>query len=406
VKPNFTLNYGLRWDAQRMPDTVDPRTTAYAQFLDDPAFPSDGTIPSQWKQFQPRLGIAWDVKGDSKSVLRANAGIYYARQNMLTQVGSVTTNGLQQKSDFVNTGLLTQFGAPTPTWPNILPPTPVPPGTFPLFTGVRVFASDYHNPRIYTANAAFEQEVAPDWSVYVDFTWSKGVYLSRFLNYNVHGTAPAPEQPPTRDTTTYVGDPPFGPQLGDVFVSNSRGKSLYRGGTLGVRKRFSNGYQLEANYVLSKDMDDDSNERDPFTERTFNFYDLTLDYGPSDRDIRHKFNLYGYAELPGGFQANGRIQARSAQPITTSPRVLDGVDRGRNWDRKDNKFFSFDWRLLRPFKFGKGSELIPMIEMFNTFNNENNINTLSTPALFDFNGFLRLGVCDPRQVQLAVKFTF
>ena len=406
VKSNLTLNYGLRWDAQRMPDTVDPRTTAYAQFLDDPRFPSDGTIPSQWKQFQPRVGIAWDVKDNAKSVVRASAGIYYARQNMLSQVGSVTTNGLQQKSDFVTTALLTQFGALTPTWPNILPPTQVPPGTFPLFTGVRVFASDYHNPRIYTANAAFEQEVAPDWSVYVDFTWSKGVYLSRFLNYNVHGSAPAPEQPPTRDTTTYVGDPPFGPQLGDVFVANSRGKSLYRGGTIGVRKRFSHGYQLEANYVLSKDLDDDSNERDPFTERTFNFYDLTLDYGPSDRDIRHKFNLYGYAELPGGFQANARIQARSAQPITTSPRVLDGVDRGRNWDRKDNSFFSFDWRLLRPIKFGKSSELIPMIEMFNTFNNANNINTLSTPALFDFSGFLRLGVGDPRQVQLAVKFTF
>ena len=44
--------------------------------------------------------------------------------------------------------------------------------------------------------------------------------------------------------------------------------------------------------------------------------------------------------------------------------------------------------------------------MFNTFNNDNNINPLSTPALFDFNGFLRVGVGDPRQVQLAVKFLF
>ena len=47
-----------------------------------------------------------------------------------------------------------------------------------------------------------------------------------------------------------------------------------------------------------------------------------------------------------------------------------------------------------------------MIEMFNTFNNDNNINPLSTPALFNFDGFLRTGVGDPRQVQLAVKFTF
>ena len=58
------MNYGLRWDAQLMPETVDPTTTAYAPFLDDPRFPSDGTIPDQWKQFQPRVGVAWDIKAE------------------------------------------------------------------------------------------------------------------------------------------------------------------------------------------------------------------------------------------------------------------------------------------------------------------------------------------------------
>ena len=58
----LTLDYGLRWDAQLMPETVDPTTTAYAHLLNDPRFPSDGTIPDQWKQFQPRVGFAWDVE--------------------------------------------------------------------------------------------------------------------------------------------------------------------------------------------------------------------------------------------------------------------------------------------------------------------------------------------------------
>ena len=49
---------------------------------------------------------------------------------------------------------------------------------------------------------------------------------------------------------------------------------------------------------------------------------------------------------------------------------------------------------------------MPAIEMFNTFNNANNINPLSSPALFNFDGFLRTGVGDPRQAQLAVKVTF
>ena len=385
-----------------MPETVDPATTAYAHLLNDPRFPSDGTIPDQWSQFQPRAGFAWDVGQRGTTVVRGSAGIFYARQNMLTQVGSVTTNGIQQKSDFRQTG---GFGE-RPVWPNLLPPSAVPAGTFPLFTGVRVFDRDYKNPRIYSANIGFERELAESLAVYADFTYAKGTRLTRFLNYNAHGTGVAAVQPATRDVTAYTGANPFEPELAEVMVATSRGRSVYRGATVGVRKRFAQNYQFEANYVLAKDEDDDSNERDPFTERTFNFYDLSMDYGPSDRDIRHKFNLFTFAELPGRVQINIRTQARTAQPITTSPRVLNGDDRGRNWDRKDNEYFSLDWRLQRPFRLGGDYQLVPSIEMFNTFNNDNNVNPLTTPALFNFDGFLRQGVGDPRQVQIAVRFVF
>jgi hypothetical protein len=190
------------------------------------------------------------------------------------------------------------------------------------------------------------------------------------------------------------------------MVTTSRGRSQYNGVTLGLRKRFSDGYQLEANYVLARDKDDDSNERDPFTDRSFNFFDLDLDYALSDRDIRHKFNFFGYFELPASVRLNTRVQARGAQPITPSPRSLNGTDRGRNTARKDNEYFSLDWRLTRAFRFGARVELLPTIEMFNTFNNDNNINPLTTPALFNFDGFLRTGVGDPRQVQLSVKLVF
>jgi hypothetical protein len=405
-RPNLTINYGLRWDAQLMPQTIDPATTAYGAFLNDPAFPSDGTIPDQWTMFQPRGGIAWDINGDGTRVLRGSAGIYSARQNMLSQVGSVTTNGVQQQTLFVNTGLLTAFGAPTPTWPGVLPVAPVPPGQFPDFSGVRVFHRDYKNPRVYSYNAAYEQQLVPDWSAYVDLTWTEGTNLTRFLNYNRSGTAVCCDLGPgTGNTHTYTGAP-WGPQLGEVMVANSLGESRYRAMTLGIRKRFAGGYQLEGNYVLAKDEDNDSNERDPFTDRSFNFLDLEQDWALADRDIRHKFNLFGYATA-FGWQLNGRLQARSAQPITPSPRSLDGVDRGRNTLRKDNAFFSFDWRVARPFDLNGGRiRVTPILEMFNTFNNANNINPLSAPALFNFDGFLRAGVGDPRQVQLAVKVTF
>jgi hypothetical protein len=383
VKSNFTLNYGLRWEAQIFPKPIiSPTQTAYASLLSNPRFPSDGTLHSPKKEFQPRVGFAWDLSKKGRSVLRASYGIYYGRQNMLSQVGSITDNGAQQfgivcASSFA----FTCFGASTqpPTWPNIVPVAPG--GGIPFGASVRVFSKDYANPRIYTTNVAFEHELAPDLSVFFDFTHSQGVHLTRFLNYARTGLFPT---------------------LGDVFVTSANGKSLYNGFTAGVRKRMSKRYQFEANYVFSKDHDDDSNERDPFTDRSFDINNLKLDYALSDRDIRHKFNFYTNAQLGWGFDGNFRVQARSAQPITPAIRTATN----RNTLRKDNKYFSFDWRLQRPFKFGERYALIPIIEMFNTFNNPNNINPLSTPGLFNFDGFLRQGVGDPRQLQLAIKFTF
>ncbi len=411
IWPNFTLNYGLRWEAQIFPDpVVSPSKTAYGVNLNNPAFPSDGTIHNQKKEFQPRIGFAWDLFNNRKSVLRASYGIYYARQNMLTQVGAITTNGVQQQTIFAETGFNTAGGNP-PTYPGIVTPPSLPPGTFPFQAGVTIFGKKYANPRIYTTNVAFEQEIVPNWSVYADFTLSKGVHLTREVDPNVSCVGAPPPCPnlgfvdPPGILATYGPTTPFS-NLGSITDTDSSAKSLYRGVTFGFRKRFSQRFQMEANYTYSRDLDDDSNERDPFTFRYVNFFNLAAEYSNSDRDERHKFNFFTYVELPWGFQANVRMQAHSAQPISISPRALGGVDRGRNKLRKNNEYFSFDWRLLRPFKFGDRFQLIPMIEVFNTFNNDNNVNPLIAPGLFNFDGFLRQGVGDPRQAQLAIKFTF
>ncbi len=382
VKPRLTLNYGLRWESQLFPSpTVPPGTTAYGKFLRDPRFPSDGTLPDQWKMFQPRVGFAWDVIGNGNAVFRASWGIYNARQNMLSQVGSLTTNGVQQQTIYLDSSIIA-LGVPGPVWPNVVSPSALPPGQFPLFSGVRVFSRDYANPRIYTTNAAFEGKLIGSSTFYIDFTHSKGVHLTRFLNVNRNNF--------------------FSPSLGEVMVTSSVGKSLYLGLTAGVRKRLTRGVQFEANYVLSRDRDDDSNERDPFTDRSFDINNLKLDYSLADRDIRHKFNFYLNAELPWGFQVSPRIQARTAQPITPATRTATN----RNSLRKDNGFFSLDFRVTRPIKFGDRFEIVPIAEVFNTLNNTNNINPLVTPGLFNFDGFLRQGVGDPRQMQLAVRFSF
>jgi hypothetical protein len=348
--------------------------------------------------WQPRVGFAWDVAKNGRSVIRSSFGIFGARQNMLTQVSAITTNGVQQQT--IAGGL---FANPTirPVWPGLVTPAastcsgPLGVNPFPCFSGVHVFDRDYKNPRIYTFNVGFEQEIATDWALYFDFTHSRGRNLTRFLNFGRTGF--------------------FAPYLGDVFVHASVGKSAYSGVTAGVRKRFSRRFQLEANYVWSRDKDDDSNERDPFTDRSFDPLDPGLDYALSDRDITHKFNFFGYFQLPWGIEFTPRVQARSAQPATPPTLLRVGDRTNRNTLRKDNDYFSFDWRLSKVFKLTETVELVPQIEMFNTFNNDNFINSLSVPgnqfsltapSLFDFNGYLRQGIGDPRQVQLSVRLRF
>jgi hypothetical protein len=411
VTRNLTLNYGLRWDAQVFPDPViKPADTAYGVNLSDPNFPSTGKLPNQYKEFQPRVAVAWDVTGKGTSVFRASYGIYYARQNMLTQVGAITTNGIQQQSIaagsclFKIAGVCQQnsAGGPAPTFPGTSPIPTLPPGTFPFQPGVTVFSRDYANPRIYTTNVGYEQKIVGDFAGYLDFTLSKGVHLTRFINPNVGSTVTIPTN---GDTVSYSGPKPFD-NLGDVTDTVSSAKSLYRGLTVGLRKRMSHRFLFDANYTYSKDYDDDSNERDPFTFRYANLFDLASEYSYSDRDERHRFNFYTVANLPAHFDLNIRMQAHSAQPITAEPRFQDGVDTGRNSLRKDNAFFTFDFGIARPFHFGERFAVIPKVEVFNAFNNKNNVNPLSTPALFDFNGFLRVGVGDPRQAQLSLRFEF
>jgi len=439
VTRNLTLNYGLRWEAQHFPSPViPPSQTAYGNDLKNPAFPSTGFIPNQNKEFQPRVGFAWDIRGNGKSALRASWGIYNARQNMLTQVGAITTNGVQQQSF----AAASSFGAPPAFGQNAGPisnpppkGTPPPPGA-----AVTVFSKDYANPRIYTWDAGYEQEIYSGWAGYIDLAISKGVHLTRFINPNV--CCSSANLIPTADVNlgngpSYTGTSPFA-DLGTITDTASSAKSLYRGATIGVRKSFNNRFQLDANYVWSEDLDDDSNERDPFSFRYYDLFNLKKEYSYSDRDEKHKFNLITHADLPWKVGLDVRMQAHTAQPYSANPNVVGtngngigpgplcsnteaghrvqiglgpggtNVDCGRNFLRKDNGYFAFNFGAARPFHLGERFQIIPKVEVFNLFNNKNNINTVSgsgTP-LFDFDGFIRQGVGDPREAQLSIRFQF
>ncbi len=148
-----------------------------------------------------------------------------------------------------------------------------------------------------------------------------------------------------------------GSGVGEIRSTESSGKSLYQGLTLGLAKRFSNRFQFQANYLLSSDKSSDDNERDPFTFRYADPRNLTPEYGYSDRDQRHRFNAFAVFNLPYDINFSPIVQYRSAQPTSvtnrgTFPNIVE-----RNTLRLQNEFFTFDIRASKTFKFGKECHL-------------------------------------------------
>ncbi len=94
VRQNLTLNMGFRWEGQFQPDPINPASaTRYGQFLNDPRFPSDGSIPDFKDGYQPRLGLSWSPGGDGKTAIRLGAGMYFARIPGLVVAGPRNTDG-------------------------------------------------------------------------------------------------------------------------------------------------------------------------------------------------------------------------------------------------------------------------------------------------------------------------
>src|SRR6059036_3024364 len=151
--PSWTIDYGLRWEAQVEPDPrTPPQSVFFAPFIGQRvtnstgtyAFPSDGTIPSDWKMFQPRFGFAFDPDGSGRQVFRGNAGFYYARIPGLNLASSRSTNGSVGQTLFGSSATV-PIGLQPPAFNHLLTP---PSGT-PIFPDVFVFDKDFKNPRTF-----------------------------------------------------------------------------------------------------------------------------------------------------------------------------------------------------------------------------------------------------------------
>ncbi len=416
--PTLTISAGLRWEAQIEPDPITPPSEVfYSGFIGRTSkgqtFPSDGTIPSDKKMWQPRLGISWDPFADGKTVVRANAGIFYARIPGLVLAGSRSTNGSIGQTIF-RASFFGNFGGPLPpAYPGIVPPSQL--NSIPDHPDVTVTSKDFQNPRTTSVGIGFDREILPGIAAILKYNQSKTVHLTRFVDRNA----------------SELGSP-FATGLGaggtngiaGLTTVESTASSRYWGWTVGFNKRFENHYGFQVYYTYSKDKSDDDNERDPFSFRYAKIHEdpsdpsaeFSKEWGYSDRDQRHRLNAWFLWNAPGSVDINFRYSYRSAQPLdVTSAGVptngpgdrinADGTVTRRNLGRKDNQYNSLDLRISKAFKIA-ALTIEPGVDVFNVFNSKNLRRPQVTNLIFNFDGTVQAGVGDPRQIQVGLRVLF
>jgi len=414
--PTVTVNYGLRWEGQKEPDPITPASSVFfSGFIGQTvtnangtfAFPSNGKIPSDYKMFQPRLGIAWDVKGDGKDVLRAAAGVYYARIPGLNLASARSTNGSIGQTIFRNSALTGVLGPPPP-YNSLLPA----PAGAPFRPDIFVFDKDFKNPRTISGSIGYDMEVLNQLAASIAYTYAATDNLTRFVNRNdaVFGS---PWTSGLNGTANGVGV---------LTTVESSAKSRYQGVTFSLGRFADPNFQYQANYTLAVDKADDDNERDPFSFRYAAANRLDREYNYSDRDQRHRLNLWALYHFPFDIYGNTRFSWYSAQP--TSEKCINNQPSGqrataptdricangtillRNTIRRDNAFASWDIRLSRPFRVNRSGQFEALVEVFNVLNRDNFRDPSSASLLFNFDGTIRNGLGDPRQIQVGVRYGF
>ncbi len=413
---NLTVQFGLRWEAEIEPDPITPAGQVFfAPFIgktvNGQAFPSDGNIPSDHKMWQPRFGLTWDPNNDGKTVVRASAGLYYARIPGLYLASARSTNGSRGQSIF-RSSAASPFLGPVPAYPTLIPQSEV--GS-PDHPDVYVFDKNFKNPKTTSFSIGVDRELTSDLAVSLKYNQANTRNLTRYLNLNdpLLGANWSTGLPDAHGGNTNG--------IGTLWTAQSSAKSDYWGLTLGIMKKFTETYQFNVFYTYSVDKSDDDNERDPFTLRYAKITDLAAEYGYSDRDQRHRVNAMFLWKAPAGVDVDVRYSYRSPQPMSLkcdgtpsqAPFVAGPSDRicpdgsvvQRNTGRKDNTFSSLDLRVSKAFKFGE-TEVEPILEVFNLFNSKNLRIPETTNLIFNFDGTVQSGLGDPRQAQLGIRVSF
>lgn len=314
ARPNLTLELGLRYEWNMTP------TERYDRFIIfDPASVAlvrvgtgvSDVYEQNNKNFQPRLGFAWDPFNDGKTSVRAAYALM--TDQPMTSIVSSTAANPPLATPLTYTGSVRLDNAINLARAAGLAPQSVNHG--------------FDNAYVQSWNFNVQRELTHDLALGVGYIGSKGTHLilRRNINQPVNGVRPYAALSSASDILP-------GTPLGNITQVESAGNSTYNALWVTARQRLRRGLDFNASYTWSKSLDYNSFSTEGVVVQ--NSYDLRGDHGLSDFDARHRFVFSGVYELPfrgnrlvEGWQLNAIIQAQSGNPfdVVTSNSTVNGV---------------------------------------------------------------------------------
>ena len=346
--PRLMIDAGLRYDVQQLPNI----------------------IHTDRNNISPRLGAAWDIRGDARMVLRAAAGIYYNPIPLRAVSNALQRNGITYR--------VAQLGpsAPgAPVFPNTLPSFPAN-----LVTNITTIDPNIQESSSTQAMLQYEQQIGSTAaaSIGVEHLRGRNIIMSRKIT-------------PTNTQFQSIGD------------------SWYDGVTIAMTKRPTAWGSIRLSYTFSKGIDTSGNF---FFSQPQDANDVAAERGRSDNDQRHRLTLSGTMTMPHRWMLSYIASYASALPFNIQlPNDRNGdtnfndrpIGAGRNTGQGFD-YRSLDLRLSRTFPLTSRISIEALADAFNVLNRANYQvpNNIITSPTFS----KPTAVNDPRQLQLGMRLLF
>jgi hypothetical protein len=285
ITPRLTANYGLRYEYSILPQ---PTTT-------NPSYPQTGHIPSDSKNFAPRIGLAYRL--NDKTVLRAGYGLFFARYETSLINTFFDANGVYTQTLSITSP--TAKGAPI--FPNILTSAAGATGS----STITFAAPNLRNPYSEQLNVAIERALTHSLTLTTSYVMNRGKRLytvrdlnigpltSQYYNYTIENSSFQPTGQ-VYSTQVYLYSNRVDSRYGNVYQVQNDAKQWYDAMVVQLTKRFNGTFHGTIAYTWAHELDENQESGSSnlsYSSGPLGLYngDSSLDKGNGNLDQRHRF---------------------------------------------------------------------------------------------------------------------